>query len=108
MVGILTAFVYPIISNFNLSGGEALMLSAKSGLANFVGLLLLLILVGLMAMGGIMVCGIGLLFVAPILAATLFSAYQSVFGRSGGAYNQNPPPPPNFGAGQWGGNQPGY
>ncbi len=84
------------------------MLSAKSGLANFVGLLLLLILMGLMAIGGAMVCGIGLLFVAPILAATLFSAYQSVFGRSGGSYNQNPPPPPNFGAGQWGGNQPGY
>lgn len=102
LISTLTAFVYPLISQRNLSGGEALMLSVKSGFANIGGLVLLLLLLGLMSFVGILVCCVGFLFVAPIICAALFAAYQSVFGRTQSSYQHTPPPPPNFG------NQPGY
>ncbi len=102
VISVLTTFVYPLIAERNLSGGQALMLSIKSGLSNFGGLLLLLILLGLMALGGALVCLVGIFFVAPILSAAMFAAYRSVFGATGSSYQQNPPPPPVFG------NQPGY
>ena len=102
IISALTAFVYPLIADRNLSGGQALVTSIKSGLSNLGGLILLLILLFLMILGGIMACFIGVLFVAPLVVASLFAAYQSVFGRTGGAQNYNPPPPPNFS------NQPGY
>ncbi len=102
LVSVFTAFVYPLISEHNLSGGQALMLSVKSGLANFGGLLLLYILLFLMALVGALVCLVGVLFVAPIISAAMFAAYQSVFGRVQDFYQHTPPPPPNFG------NQPGY
>ena len=102
IISSLTAFVYPLIAERNLSGGEAVMLSAKSGLANIGGIILLLILMGLMAFGGALVCGIGILFVAPLIVAATFTAYRSVFGVMQSNYQQNPPPPPYFG------NQPGY
>lgn len=101
-ISALTTFVYPLISERNLSGGEALMLSIKSGFANIGGLILLMILLFLMSLVGVFACCVGVLFVAPIISAALFAAYQSVFGRTQSSYQHTPPPPPNFG------NQPGY
>jgi hypothetical protein len=100
IISALTSFIYPLVADRNLSGGQAILLSIKSGLANIGGMILLLILLGLMGIVGFMVCGVGLLFVAPVLSASLFAAYQSVWGRPGGNYY--PPQPPNFGQ------QPGY
>jgi hypothetical protein len=102
IISALTAFVYPLIAERNLSGGQALMTSIKSGIANLGGLILLMILLFLMVLGGVMACFIGVLFVSPLLAASIFAAYQSVFGKVGGFRQHNPPPPPNFGQ------QPGY
>jgi hypothetical protein len=102
IISALTAFVYPLIAERNLSGGEALMTSIKSGLSNIGGLILLMLLLFLMILGGVFACFIGVLFVSPIMVASLFAAYQSVFGRTQGFQNYNPPPPPNFS------NQPGY
>ena len=102
IISALTAFVYPLISEHNLSGGQALMLSAKSGLANIGGLILLLLLLILIAVGGVLVCFVGIFFVAPIISATMFAAYQSVFGKSQDFYQHTPPPPPIFS------NQQGY
>ena len=102
IISALTAFVYPLISEHNLSGGQALTLSAKSGLANIGGLILLLLLLGLMAVGGALVCLVGIFFVAPIISAAMFAAYQSVFGKSQDFYQHTPPPPPIFS------NQQGY
>lgn len=98
----LTTFIYPLIGERNLSGGQALMTSVKSGLANLGGLILLLIIGVVMLIVGAIPCFLGLPFVAPIYIAALFSAYRSVFGSYGGYQNYNPPPPPNFGQ------QPGY
>lgn len=102
IISALTAFVYPLIGVRDLSGGEALLLSIKSGFANIGGLILLLILMGLIGFGGALVCCVGFFFVAPILSAALFSAFQSVFGSTNNYYQNTPPPPPVFG------NQPGY
>ena len=44
VVSTLTTFIYPLISDRNLSGGEAILTSAKAGLANIGGMLGLLIL----------------------------------------------------------------
>jgi hypothetical protein len=98
----LTAFVYPLIADRNLSGGEALMTSIKSGLGNFGGLILLLILLFLMMFGGALLCIVGMLFVIPIVYAASFAAYRSVFPRATNDYRYSPPAPPTFG------NQPGY
>ncbi|MEK7723077.1 MAG: hypothetical protein AAB336_01895 [Acidobacteriota bacterium] len=97
IISALTAFVYPLISERDLSGGQALILSVKSGLSNIGGLMLLCILMFLMALGGALACLIGVLFVAPILSAASFAAYQSVFGKVATSGFQTPPPPPNFG-----------
>lgn len=102
IISALTAFVYPLIGVRDLSGGQALMLSIKSGFANIVGLFLLLIMMFFMTLGGALACCIGVFFVAPILSASLFAAFQSVFGRTNNYYQNTPPPPPIFG------NQPGY
>ncbi len=106
IISVLTTFVYPLIADKNLSGIEALTLSIRAGMSNFGGIFLLLLLVGLMLIGGAFACLIGIIFVAPIASASLFAAYQSVFGNSGGGFRQTPPPPPvwNTPAGQ----QPGY
>lgn len=97
IISALTSFAYPLIAERSLSGGQALSLSIKGGFANIGGTILLLILLGLMSVGGFLLCIIGILFVAPILSASLFAAYQSVFGRVANAGFQTPPPPPNFG-----------
>lgn len=102
IISALTSFVYPLLAERDISGGQALILSIKSGLSNIFGLVLLLILLCLIGMGGALVCLVGILFVAPLMSASLFAAYRSVFGSIGGSYQQNPPPPPVFG------NQPGY
>ncbi len=102
IVSALTSFAYPLIADRDLSGGEALMLSIKSGLANIGGLIGLLIMLFLMAFAGALLCLVGALFVAPVLTAALFAAYQSVFGKTKNFYQNTPPAPPVFG------NQPGY
>ena len=102
IISALTTFTYPLITERNLPGGEALLLSIKGGLANIGGLIGLLILLGLMAFGGMLLCCIGVIFVAPILTAAIFVAYQNVFGRMNNIYQNTPPPPPTFG------NQAGY
>jgi hypothetical protein len=98
----LLFFVYPLIADRNVSGGQAVSLSVKAALGNLIGVVLLAILLFLMTVGGFLVCIIGALFVAPILFASIFAAYRKAFGVLDGNSQYNPPPPPNFS------NQPGY
>lgn len=102
IISVLTTFAYPLIADRDLTGGEALGLSVRSGLANLGGLTLLLILLVLMSFVGVLACLIGVLFVAPVIVAAIFVAYQKVFGRARDSFIHTPPPPPTFG------NQPGY
>ena len=102
IVSALTAFVYPLIADRNLSGGEAVLLSIKGGLSNIFGMILLFILLFLMSIGGVLLCFVGILFVAPIMSASIFAAFRSVFGRQQDNRQYTPPAPPVFGQ------QPGY
>lgn len=97
IIAALTTFIYPIIADKNLSGVEAVMLSIKSGFANIGGLILLILLLGLMSLGGAILCLVGVLFVAPVLAASVFSAFRNVFPATNEFRNYDPPSPPNFG-----------
>lgn len=98
----LTAFVYPLIAERNLSGGEAFLTSIKGGLSNIFGIIMLFILLLLMAIGGLLLCVVGVFFVAPIMSASIFAAFRSVFGKPQDNRQYAPPAPPVFGQ------QPGY
>jgi hypothetical protein len=103
ILAIATTFVLPLIAERNLSGTDAMSHSFRGAIKNIFPLIGLFILQGLMLFAGALLCGIGILFVAPIINASLFSAYRSVFGEPTNNYmNQQPPPPPIFY------NQPGY
>ncbi|CAN5656739.1 hypothetical protein BH20ACI4_BH20ACI4_03480 [soil metagenome] len=102
IISTLTAFVYPLIAERNLSGGEAVLLSIKGGLSNIFGMILLFILLFLMSIGGALLCLVGVFFVAPIMSASIFAAFRSVFGKPQDNRQYTPPAPPVFGQ------QPGY
>ncbi len=97
IISALTTFVYPLIADRNLSGGDALLLSAKGGLANIGGIILLLVLVGLMGIGGALLCLVGIFFVMPIISAAIFAAFRRVFGKGQDFRQYTPPAPPTFG-----------
>jgi hypothetical protein len=103
LIAVCTTFIYPLLGERNLSGLEAVSMSVRGGLSNAAGLIGLLILQGLMILGGALLCLVGMLFVIPIIYASTFAAYRSVFGspQLNTAFNQ-PPPPPTFN------NQPSY
>ena len=98
----LTSFIYPLIAERDLSGGQAFTLSVRAGLANIGGLILLMLLMGVLVIVAAIPCLLGLPFIAPILSAGMYAAYLSVFGRNERTQNYNPPPPPDFGR------QPGF
>jgi hypothetical protein len=104
IITICMAFVYPLIAERNMSGLEAILTSMRGGLSNMLPLIGFFILQGLMIFGGVLLCFVGVLFVAPLLYASTFAAYRQVFGEPAGSftYNQQPPPPPTFN------NQPNY
>jgi hypothetical protein len=104
IITICMAFVYPLIAERNMSGLEAMSTSIRGGLSNILPLIGFFILQGLMIFGGVLLCFVGVLFVAPLLYASTFAAYRQVFGEPAGSftYNQQPPPPPTFN------NQPNY
>jgi uncharacterized membrane protein len=93
----LTSFIYPLIAERNASGMESVLTSVKAGLANLVGMVLLMVVLFFMLLGGAFACLVGILFVAPIAGAAIYGAYQSVFGTFTNQFRQEPPPPPSFG-----------
>lgn len=98
-------FSYQLIIDKNLGIGDAIKYSAKAGWSNLGGLILLAILQILIALGGLLVLIIGILFVLPIIHASSAFAYRQVFPDTGGQQFQDTPPPPtayagNFGMGQ--------
>ncbi|HYP50003.1 MAG TPA: hypothetical protein VEQ34_03620 [Pyrinomonadaceae bacterium] len=95
---VLTSFVYQLIAVRNFSAMEAIMQSVRAGLKNFFGLVGLFIIQFFIALGGALLCGVGILFVLPILVAANFADYLRVFGRTTDLGAQHsPPPPPIFG-----------
>ena len=98
LLAVATAFVFPLIAERGLSGIQALALSARGGLSNALGLIGFFILQSLLVLGGFLLCGVGILFVAPLMYASVFAAYRQVFGVTNSNFNppMPPPPPPIF------------
>ncbi len=95
-LSVVFTFAYPLIVDRGLSGVDAVKLSIKAGLANFWRVLGLLLLNGLLGFVGLLFCYVGALFVMPITMGALATAYEQVFGLSGGHQPDLPPPPPTF------------
>jgi hypothetical protein len=96
-IAICTTFVYPLIAEHNLSGTGALMTSIRGALNNIIPLIGFFIMQILISLGGVLLCLVGVLFVVPVLYASIFTAYRSVFGvPTTNFMNQQPPPPPIF------------
>jgi hypothetical protein len=76
---ILFLFTFPLIADRKLRGWEAVQVSIKTGLANFGGVLGLVLLNALISLVGLMLCYVGAFFVMPITFAALAMAYRQVF-----------------------------
>ena len=96
LISVAFTFAYPLIVDRRLSGFEAVKLSMKAAIANFWGLLGLMLLSGLLAFAGILLCYVGWFLVMPITFGAIAVAYEQVFGLSEGAEPNLPPPPPSF------------
>jgi uncharacterized membrane protein len=73
-------FIYPLIVDRKLSGWEAVMLSARAALGNLGGVIVLMVLTQALAMLGVLLCYVGVIFVLPITFAMISIAYRQVFG----------------------------
>jgi uncharacterized membrane protein len=79
ILGILMAFVYPLIVDRKLSAIQALKLSVRAVFGNFFGVIGLTILGYLIILAGWMFFYVGVLFVAPYIIAAWSVAYSRVF-----------------------------
>lgn len=95
LVSIIFTFAYPLIADRHLSGIEAVKLSMKAALANFWGLLGLMLLSALLSFAGVLLCYVGAFLVMPITFGAIAVAYEQVFGL-GEVQPNVPPPPPSF------------
>ena len=91
-------FCYPLIVDRKMPGFDAVKLSFKAAMANFLGLLGMVILCSLLNIAGVMLCYVGVFLTLPISYAAVAAAYEQVFGLAGpGDIPSNlPPPPPRF------------
>jgi len=91
-------FVYPLIVDRKLQAIDAIKWSFKAAIANFWRLLGLMLLTGLIAVGGVLLCYVGMFLAFPITYGALAIAYEQVFGLSdpGDPGANLPPPPPAF------------
>lgn len=95
LISVAFTFAYPLIADRQLSGFDAVKLSLKAAMANFWGLLGLMLISGLLAFVGILLCYVGWFLLMPITFGATAVAYEQVFGLS--EYQANlPPPPPTF------------
>lgn len=90
-------FALPLLADHNLDIGEAIKLSARAGWANWGGLLLLFFFQFLVALVGVLMLCIGVLFVIPIIQASTAAAYRRVFPDNQLPFNNEPPRPDAYG-----------
>lgn len=79
VIGMLTAFVYPLVVDRKLGAIAAIKLSVRAVVGNFFGVVGLMILGQLILFAGLMLFYVGALFVAPIIFAAWAIAYRRVF-----------------------------
>jgi len=97
LISVAFTFVYPLIVDRRLKGVDAVKLSMKAAMANFGGLLGMMLLSALMSFVGVLLCYVGAFLVMPITFGAVAVAYEQVFGLSEGPGQPDlPPPPPSF------------
>jgi Predicted integral membrane protein len=98
LISVGFTFAYPLIVDRGVPGFDAVKLSFRAAFANFWRLLGMSLLGGLLAIGGMLLCYIGILLVFPITLSAVAVAYEQVFGLSqpGDLAPNLPPPPPTF------------
>ena len=96
LLSVIFTFSYPLIVDRKMSGLDAVKLSARGALANFWSLLGLLLLNGLIAFAGVLLCYVGMFLALPITFAAISVAYEQVFGLGEVQGPILPPPPPTF------------
>lgn len=79
LIGVFFVFAFPLIIDKGLSGIEALKLSARAVLANFGGILGLLLLCGLMSVAGVLACYVGAIMLLPVTFGAYAVAYRKIF-----------------------------
>jgi len=91
-------FAYPLIVDRKLQGFDAVKLSFKAAIPNFFRIFLMQILTGLLTIGGLLLCYVGIFLVFPIAYGAIACAYEQVFGLAdpNADYSNLPPPPPVF------------
>lgn len=89
-------FALPLISEHDLSIGEALSLSARAGWSNPGGIIVLMILEFLVMLLGLLALCIGMFFVLPVIIAANFIAYRMVFPPVQPQQQYQAPPSPDF------------
>ena len=73
-------FTLPLVIDKQLDFWRAMELSRKMTGKHFGKVFLLLLLLGLINLGGLLVCGVGVFFTAPIVVGALVYAYEDIFG----------------------------
>lgn len=98
IMGIFFMFPYALIVDRNLSGLDAVKTSIKAGMANFGGILGLLLLNFGLVIVGVLFCYVGAFLTMPISVASYAVAYRRVFGEGPQNVASPPPPPSNWAA----------
>ena len=88
VVSSLFLFVYPLIVDKRLTAVPAITTSCSAVWANLGGIVLAMILYGIIAGASVMACGIGTIFVAPVMFGALTILYRQIFPER--------PPSPDF------------
>lgn len=98
IVGVFFIFTFTLIVDRKLSGVDAVKTSVKAALANFGGVLGLVLLNAALSCAGIILCYVGAFFVMPITLAAHVIAYRRVFPEISQTFASPPPPPGNWAA----------
>ena len=97
LISVGFTFAYPLIVDRRMKGFDAVKLSFKAAMANFWGLLGMVLLTSVLNLMGMMVCYVGMFLVLPITYGSIAVAYERVFGLAHLSEVSNlPPPPPSF------------
>lgn len=83
-------FAFPLIIDKRMQFWDALETSRKAVMNNFVSILGLFLVGGLLTLGGILACCIGVFFTLPIFFGSIAYAYEDLFGETGKAHQPYP------------------
>ncbi len=94
-LGVISAWALLLIVDQDASIGEAITVPLKQiGNDKFWSVILTAFVANLIAMAGVLACGIGVLFTAPLATCIVVAAYEEAHGRSPQA-SATPPLPPS-------------